>query len=77
MAIATTHSNSLLDTFSERSFQLVLQTWSKLAEKLQRRAVYRTTFAELDALSDRDLNDLGLARYDIPAVSNEAAYGGK
>ena len=75
MPIATTHSNSLLGAFSERSFQLVLQARLKLTERLRRRAIYRTTFAELDALSDRDLNDLGLARHNIRTVSNEAAYG--
>ena len=75
MANTTTHSNGLLGTFSEGSFQRSRQTLGKLAEMLQRRAIYRTTFAELDALSDRDLNDLGLARRNIRAVAHDAAYG--
>ncbi len=75
MAIAKTHSNSLLGTFSENSFQLIQQARLKLAEKLQRRAIYRTTFAELDALSDRDLDDLGLARHNIRTVAYDTAYG--
>ena len=75
MANTTTHSNGLLGTFSEGSFPLILQTRLKLAEMLRRRAIYRTTFAELDALSDRDLNDLGLARRNIRAVAHDAAYG--
>ncbi|WP_193141486.1 MULTISPECIES: DUF1127 domain-containing protein [unclassified Meridianimarinicoccus] len=38
-----------------------------------RRATYRVTINELSVLSDRDLNDLGLSRSDIPAVAREAA----
>ena len=75
MANTATHSNGLLGTFSEGSFQLILQMRLKLAEMLRRRAIYRTTFAELDALSDRDLNDLGLARHNIRTVAHDAAYG--
>ena len=37
--------------------------------------VYRRTVAELSALSDRDLSDLGLGRASIRAVALEAAYG--
>lgn len=77
MALTTTHSNGLLGTFSEGSFQLILQTRLKLAEIMRRRAIYRTTYAELNALSDRDLKDLGIARYSIEAVAHDAAYGDK
>ena len=41
----------------------------------QRRRVYVQTVAELQALSDRDLADLGLHRSMIPAVAKDAAYG--
>lgn len=37
------------------------------------REVYRQTFDELSALSDRDLADLGIARASIPSVAREAA----
>lgn len=37
------------------------------------RQAYRTALAELDALSDRDLSDLGLARAEIARVALEAA----
>lgn len=40
-----------------------------------RRAAYRQTFDELMALSNRDLNDLGIARTDIAAIAREAANG--
>lgn len=37
--------------------------------------LYRRTLAELEALSDRDLADLGLFRQDLPAVARETVYG--
>lgn len=46
----------------------------------QRRAVnkvYRETLAELQQLSDRDLNDLGMARANIRSVAWDAASRGK
>lgn len=42
---------------------------------LQRRALYRQTVAELNALSARELGDLGLTRMAIRNVAHEAAYG--
>ena len=41
----------------------------------QRRRVYGQTLAELGALSDRDLADLGLHRSMISADAKDAAYG--
>ncbi len=46
-----------------------------IADRLARYATYRTTLAELDSLSDRDLADLGIARTDIHALAREAAMG--
>ncbi len=40
-----------------------------------RRKVYRTTYNELSMLSDRELNDLGIARADIGRVALEATEG--
>ncbi|MGB3407358.1 MAG: DUF1127 domain-containing protein [Jannaschia sp.] len=37
--------------------------------------VYRRTFDELSALSNRDLADLGLSRSMIRGIALEAAYG--
>lgn len=42
---------------------------------VQRRQVYQQTLRELNALSDRDLMDLGIARSMISDVANQAAYG--
>lgn len=46
-----------------------------LSDKLAKRKVYLTTLRELNALSNRDLADLGLARSDIRYIAMEAAYG--
>jgi uncharacterized protein YjiS (DUF1127 family) len=43
--------------------------------EMQRRRLYRETHAELDGLSDRDLQDIGISRMQIPAIAREAAYG--
>lgn len=39
----------------------------------RRRAAYLQTWRELDALSDRELNDIGFSRYDIARIAREAA----
>lgn len=36
---------------------------------------YRQTYLELDALSNRELADLGMARANIRDVARSAAYG--
>ena len=38
--------------------------------------LYRQTLAELVALSDRELSDLGLSRLSIRQVAHESVYGG-
>jgi uncharacterized protein YjiS (DUF1127 family) len=42
---------------------------------VQARRVYLRTVAELNALTDRELADLGIARAVIPEIAHEAAYG--
>lgn len=37
--------------------------------------LYRRTLAELEALSDRELQDLGMSRLCIRDVAREAVYG--
>jgi uncharacterized protein YjiS (DUF1127 family) len=46
-----------------------------VATALQQRRTYSRTLAELNALSDRELADLGIARLAIPDIAHEAAYG--
>ncbi len=42
----------------------------------QRRAVYSRTLQELQALSNRELADLGIHRSEIPRIAAEAAFKG-
>lgn len=41
----------------------------------QRRRIYDQTLRELRALSDRDLDDLGLHRTMISEIAHQAAFG--
>jgi uncharacterized protein YjiS (DUF1127 family) len=43
-------------------------------EMVERRQLYNRTLNELNALSDRDLMDLGMSRSNISAIAREAAY---
>jgi uncharacterized protein YjiS (DUF1127 family) len=43
------------------------------AKRLRQRRVYRQTVSELQALSARELSDLGIGRSAIHAVAKEAA----
>ena len=42
---------------------------------LQQRRTYARTVSELNALTDRELTDLGISRLSIPDIAHEAAYG--
>ncbi len=44
-----------------------------LSDQVRRVRVYRSVSAELSALSDRELNDLGLSKAMIANVAREAA----
>jgi uncharacterized protein YjiS (DUF1127 family) len=46
-----------------------------IATAVQQRRVYAHTVAELNALTDRELTDLGISRLAIPELAHEAAYG--
>ncbi|MBV0914068.1 DUF1127 domain-containing protein [Anianabacter salinae] len=48
---------------------------SELRARWESYKVYRRTVSELAALSDRELNDLGLHRSSIRGIAYEAAYG--
>lgn len=47
-----------------------------IGERYSRYRVYRTTCAELDQLSDRELRDLGISKASIRSIAYKAAYGG-
>lgn len=44
-------------------------------EALAKRRVYRETLRELQALSNRDLADLGISPANLHSVAYQAAYG--
>jgi uncharacterized protein YjiS (DUF1127 family) len=46
-----------------------------LLTAIAQRRTYLRTVAELNALSDRELSDLGISRLGIPELAHEAAYG--
>jgi uncharacterized protein YjiS (DUF1127 family) len=46
-----------------------------IATALRQRRVYSQTVAELNALTDRELADLGISRLGIAEIAREAAYG--
>jgi len=48
---------------------------TRMSEDRARRALYSRTVQELNALTDRDLADLGICRLQIEDVAREAAYG--
>lgn len=48
---------------------------SGLRDNRRRYRVYRQTVNELKALSERELNDLGIHQSSITAIAMEAAYG--
>lgn len=48
---------------------------NSLATAIRQRRVYTRTVAELNALSDRELADLGISRLGITDIAREAAYG--
>lgn len=72
--MATTQTNSGLDVGLDAGRTFFHQKFDQLRMALARRKVYRTTFAELSALNDRALGDLGIARSTIKRVARETAY---
>ncbi|MGL4309461.1 MAG: DUF1127 domain-containing protein [Paracoccaceae bacterium] len=46
-----------------------------VAESIRRRRVYAQTLRELNALSSRELEDLGIHRSMIASIAAESAYG--
>ena len=50
--------------------------FNSIAQSYARYRKYRDTLNELDNLSERELDDLGLNRSDVRRVARNAAYGG-
>lgn len=70
MAYATSHSTRVAGFLAP-----VADAYAALSAAWQRSRVYTRTYAELNGLSTRELNDLGISRSMISRLSYEAAYG--
>lgn len=53
----------------------LLSAIQRMQETRARRVIYHQTVRELNALTARDLHDLGINRSMIPALAREAAFG--
>lgn len=71
MAYVNFTSRAANVTLADRFSGLMAQVKAMIA----RRAVYNQTVRELNVLTNRELADLGLSRFDIETVAREAAYG--
>jgi uncharacterized protein YjiS (DUF1127 family) len=48
--------------------------FASLAQRWAAYQTYRDTLAELETLSDRELNDIGISRWDIRRIARESAH---
>ena len=55
--------------------QKIADFFGSVADRYTTYQLYRETFAELSALSNRELADIGLARGDVHRAAVDAAYG--
>lgn len=69
--MAFTTSIRTAPTFFER----LVAYKNDLAERHAKHRIYRNTLDELQALTGRELADLGMARSNLKSVAYEAAYG--
>lgn len=70
MAHTLQSSPSILTLVKDKTIKLV----SAANEYLDHRAKRKQSYRELSALSNRELNDIGLCRGDIGAVVNDNFY---
>lgn len=72
--MAVARSNSGLDVVLGAGRSIFHQKRDQIRQALAKRRVYRATFSELAALTDRELRDLGIPRSNIKRLAMEAAY---
>jgi len=65
----------ITETFAPALSDRVAAALRQFRVARERRALYRRTVAELSALSNRDLADLGIGRSEIHGLAHEAAFG--
>ena len=59
----------------ERLLDATARFFTTAAERRATRRVYRTTLAELQSLSNRELADLGLHRSELKRIAWDSAHG--
>ncbi len=67
-----------VDNISAQGFNPVLavsNVFNGLLESYRMSREFQATFDELDRLSDEDLADIGINRYDITRIAHDAVYG--
>ncbi|PRY76287.1 uncharacterized protein DUF1127 [Yoonia maritima] len=70
------YANANLQNATNNQFgRMVNDTIAGFKAASARRAVYREVFGQLNSMSDRDLDDIGVARIAIRDVAKQAAYG--
>ena len=47
----------------------IKEMWERLQERLRQQACAKRTKRELNQLTDKELHDLGITRYDIPRIA--------
>lgn len=67
--VSETNSPAVPASFMQKALYAVIGT----PEQRAKRAEERRTIRELSLLTDRDLNDLGISRHDIPYVARQAS----
>lgn len=67
------YTQTLSRSLVERALETTSDFLRKIATRYARGRIYRTTLNELNALSNRDLEDLGLNRSMIRGLALEAA----
>ncbi|WP_306752967.1 DUF1127 domain-containing protein [Paracoccus actinidiae] len=72
-AVAHAHNAAATDGFAGRLMAAI----QRMQENRARRVIYRQTVRELNALTNRDLADLGISRSMITRLAHEAAWGAK
>lgn len=71
--IAHTHNAAATSGIAGRLMAAI----QHMQDNRARRVIYRQTVRELNALTNRDLADLGISRAMISRLAHEAAWGSK
>ncbi len=73
--MAMTRTNSAFFVILEAAVSFFHRKFDEVKEARARRKIYNETYAELAAMSDRNLKDFGASRSGIQRMALEAAYG--